>query len=61
ERSGEAEVENHDNFTSLADRFIGFTAVYDAFRPRPPLVLLDILTQLAETPRPALVVDLGTS
>src|SRR6266404_605516 len=42
------------------ERFTGFVDVYDAFRPRPPLALLDILTQLARAPRPALVVDLGS-
>src|SRR3954447_21869479 len=42
------------------ERFMGFADVYDSFRPRPPLALLDILTQLAEAPRPALVVDLGS-
>lgn len=45
---------------AAVERFMGFAAVYDAFRPRPPLVLMDILTQLAETPQPALVVDLGS-
>ena len=39
---------------------MGFADVYDAFRPRPPLALLDILTQLAQAPQPALVVDLGS-
>jgi ubiquinone/menaquinone biosynthesis C-methylase UbiE len=42
------------------ERFMGFAERYDAFRPRPPAVLVDILTQLARTPRPALVVDLGS-
>jgi SAM-dependent methyltransferase len=42
------------------ERFMGFADVYDAFRPRPPLAVLDILTQLAEVQRPALVVDLGS-
>jgi SAM-dependent methyltransferase len=42
------------------ERFMGFADVYDAFRPRPPLAVLDILTQLVQTPRPALVVDLGS-
>jgi ubiquinone/menaquinone biosynthesis C-methylase UbiE len=32
---------------------------YDQTRPTPPSVLIDILTQLIHTPRPALVVDLG--
>jgi len=42
------------------ERFKGFADIYDAFRPRPPLTVLDILTQLAQTPQPALVVDLGS-
>src|SRR3954447_19347377 len=42
------------------ERFMGFADVYDSFRPRPPLAVLDILTQLAQAPRPALVVDLGS-
>src|SRR4029079_9847651 len=33
---------------------------YDAYRPQPPLIILDILTQLAQVPRPELVVDLGS-
>ena len=45
--------------SATVERFMGFADLYDAFRPRPPLVLLDILTQLAEAPQPALVVDLG--
>src|SRR3954468_18624988 len=42
------------------ERFMGFADVYDAYRPRPPLAVLDILTQLAQAPQPALVVDLGS-
>ena len=42
------------------ERFMGFVDVYDAYRPRPPLAVLDILTQLAQAPQPALVVDLGS-
>ena len=42
------------------ERFMGFADVYDAYRPRPPLAVLDILTQLAQVPQPALVVDLGS-
>lgn len=33
---------------------------YDRTRPTPPPVLLDLLTQLIHTPRPSLVVDLGS-
>jgi SAM-dependent methyltransferase len=37
----------------------GFAARYDAYRPRPPAALVDLLLQLAGSERPALVVDLG--
>jgi SAM-dependent methyltransferase len=42
------------------ERFMGFAGQYNSVRPRPPLVLLDILTQLAGRQRPALVADLGS-
>ena len=42
------------------ERFTGFADVYDCFRPQPPSVIVGILTQLAQTARPALVVDLGS-
>ena len=38
----------------------GFAARYDAHRPEPPPVLLDILCVLAQAQRPHLVVDLGS-
>jgi ubiquinone/menaquinone biosynthesis C-methylase UbiE len=38
----------------------GEATLYDQTRPSPPPVLLDILTQLIHTPRPSLVVDLGS-
>jgi SAM-dependent methyltransferase len=38
----------------------GFPERYDAFRPRPPVVLLDWLPRLAGVTRPTLVVDLGS-
>ena len=47
---------NHANI----DRFSGFADTYDAHRPSPPGVLVDVLTQLAEVARPRLVVDLGS-
>ncbi len=37
----------------------GFAGRYDRFRPRPPLVLLELLSRYARVERPALVVDLG--
>jgi SAM-dependent methyltransferase len=48
------------NLPANVERFMGFADVYDAHRPQPPLILLDILCQLAEMPRPGLVVDLGS-
>ena len=42
------------------ERFTGFADVYDRFRPQPPSVIVDILTQLAHAERPALVADLGS-
>jgi SAM-dependent methyltransferase len=38
----------------------GFAARYDANRPRPPEILLDLLPFVSHTKRPALVVDLGS-
>jgi SAM-dependent methyltransferase len=38
----------------------GFAARYHAHRPKPPAALVDLLTQLARTRRPRLVVDLGS-
>jgi SAM-dependent methyltransferase len=37
----------------------GFAAAYDRFRPRPPAVVLDVLTRCAGGGQPRLVVDLG--
>jgi ubiquinone/menaquinone biosynthesis C-methylase UbiE len=42
------------------DRFMGFAAQYDAHRPQPPLVVVDVLCQLIRRERPQLVVDLGS-
>jgi len=46
-------------FAANIARFTGFADVYDAYRPRPPAVLADVLCALAGVVRPALVVDLG--
>jgi ubiquinone/menaquinone biosynthesis C-methylase UbiE len=40
-------------------RFSGFADTYDANRPQPPVVIVDILTHLIATAHPALVVDIG--
>ncbi len=41
-------------------RFCGFADLYDRYRPTPPIAIVDLLTQLIETPRPKLVVDIGS-
>jgi ubiquinone/menaquinone biosynthesis C-methylase UbiE len=48
------------DFSNNLERFSGFADKYDQCRPQPPLVLLDLLTQLAQIERPHLVVDLGS-
>ncbi|NLF76361.1 MAG: methyltransferase domain-containing protein [Chloroflexi bacterium] len=42
------------------ERYSGFSDTYDRYRPQPPAILIDILTQLAAVERPALVVDVGS-
>jgi SAM-dependent methyltransferase len=41
-------------------RFGGVAGRYDRYRSRPPAALCDLLTELADTPRPGLVVDVGS-
>ena len=48
------------SYDANIDRFTGFADHYDKFRPQPPAALADLLCQLAQTSRPALVVDLGS-
>jgi SAM-dependent methyltransferase len=48
------------DFSGNIERFSGFADLYDKFRPAPPAILASILTQLARTPYPRLVVDLGS-
>jgi len=45
--------ESHDIWTGIA-------LSYDQVRPTPPVVLLDLLTQLLDLSHPALVVDVGS-
>ncbi|MBI4786808.1 MAG: class I SAM-dependent methyltransferase [Chloroflexi bacterium] len=42
------------------ERFSGFAKRYDAYRLQSPVIIADILTQLAQVERPQLVVDLGS-
>lgn len=44
----------------LSAIWTGVAGSYDAYRPHTPTVLLDLLSQLAGTQRPQLVVDLGS-
>jgi SAM-dependent methyltransferase len=46
--------------TDSSKVWVGEASRYDQTRPTPPSVLLDILTQWIHTPRPALIVDLGS-
>ncbi len=46
--------------TETSEIWTGKASNYDRVRPTPPPELLDLLTQLIGTPRPALVVDLGS-
>lgn len=47
--------------TESSELWTGKASDYDRARPTPPTALLDLLTQfIAATPRPALVVDLGS-
>ena len=48
------------DFSGNLERFSGFADVYDKYRPAPPTVLASILTGLANTLYPRLVVDLGS-
>lgn len=49
-----------DSFAATIERFSGFADDYDRHRPQPPRALAALLTQIAQCPRPALVVDLGS-
>jgi len=45
---------------NTSEIWTGEASSYDRARPTPPPVLLDLLTQVIQTPRPTLVVDLGS-
>jgi ubiquinone/menaquinone biosynthesis C-methylase UbiE len=51
---------NRDQVSARVERFSGFADQYDQYRPKPPSIIVDILTQLAGTDEPALVVDIGS-
>ena len=46
--------------TETSEVWTGKASSYDRVRPTPPLVLLDLLTQLIGIPHPGLVVDMGS-
>jgi ubiquinone/menaquinone biosynthesis C-methylase UbiE len=52
-------MSDDDHRALNVERFSGFADTYDRYRPTPPAVLIDILTQLARVDKPAHVVDLG--
>lgn len=45
---------------ATAERFEGLAEVYEASRPQPPTVLVDLLCRYAGVDRPEMVVDLGS-
>jgi SAM-dependent methyltransferase len=49
-----------DSFAATIERFSGFADDYHCHRPGPPQALAALLTQIAQCPRPTLVVDLGS-
>jgi SAM-dependent methyltransferase len=46
--------------TDVTSIWTGVAAQYDAYRPRPPRDIPDLLTQIVHVERPRLVVDLGS-
>jgi ubiquinone/menaquinone biosynthesis C-methylase UbiE len=46
--------------TANVDRFLGLASGYDAVRPAPPALVVQVLCELAGVVRPARVVDLGS-
>ncbi len=48
-----------EDLSGNVERFMGFAEQYDAYRPTPPSVIVDMLTQAAGGVTPKLVVDLG--
>lgn len=64
-RTSQPRDERDERATAAAARrriahWSGVAATYDTHRPAAPAVLPALLTQLAEAPHPALVVDLGS-
>jgi ubiquinone/menaquinone biosynthesis C-methylase UbiE len=53
-------MSEHPHLRANIDRFSGFAEPYDRYRPTPPAIFLDIVTQLAQAEIPDLVIDLGS-
>jgi SAM-dependent methyltransferase len=51
---------SQEGFAATIERFSGFADDYNCHRPAPPQALAALLTQIAQCPEPALVVDLGS-
>jgi ubiquinone/menaquinone biosynthesis C-methylase UbiE len=49
-----------NDFSATIERFSGFADQYDKYRPAPPAMLAEVLSQIAGVSRPHLVVDLGS-
>ena len=50
---------NRAHVAANTERFSGFAELYDIHRPKPPEVIVDLLTQVAAKQHPV-VVDLGS-
>lgn len=48
------------DYSANIERFTGFADIYDQHRPHPPAILGELLPRIARTPRPNLVVDIGS-
>ena len=48
---------SQEGFAATIERFSGFADDYNCHRPAPPQALAALLTQIAQCPEPALVVE----
>jgi ubiquinone/menaquinone biosynthesis C-methylase UbiE len=58
-KANDAKSERDPGYRAAIERFSGFAETYDAWRPSPPIEIVEKLIQLAKVDRPRLVVDIG--
>jgi ubiquinone/menaquinone biosynthesis C-methylase UbiE len=51
---------NESFHSANVERFSGYADLYDKYRPQPPAIIPDILSQYLRKPAPGMVVDLGS-